>query len=163
MKRHRLAPDDNRSRPARPVDPSRQRSRQQRRESERRAVLTPDDDRMLLPRVAAVELEPEFRTLARQLAPRDKSTQDDLVQEMALACLLATEAQSRSSFRLCAVWRAKDYLRWWRKERATDLAGKNAEPEEKLVDARLEKACAALNRLLGVTAYDLDAPSPVMA
>ena len=37
---------------------------------------------LLEPHVAAVKLLPDFRALARQLAPHDRSTQDDLVQEM---------------------------------------------------------------------------------
>jgi len=114
-----------------------------------RSVLTPDDDRMLLPRVAALEMQDEFRTLARQIAPRDKSTQDDLVQEMALACILAPEAKSRSCFRLLAVWRAKDYLRWWHTRRLLEAEKEEDEEERELVNGELEKACEALNRLLG--------------
>jgi len=139
------APDDTR------LSPFRKNRRDPARRA-RRAVLTQDDDRLLLPRVAALEMQAQFRTLARQLAPRDKSTQDDLVQEMALACILATEPQSRSSFRLIAVWRAKDYLRWWRLQRMPDPAAKDDERE--LVDGELEKACSALNRLLGGSAAE---------
>jgi hypothetical protein len=143
MRRSHDYTDDTRFRPARrcadrPSRPARR---------VRRAVLTEDDERMLLPRVAALEMEGEFRTLARHLAPRDKSTQDDLVQEMALACILAPEAKSRSCFRLMAVWRAKDYLRWWRTQRSSDPA--EADEERELTDEELEKACDALNRLFG--------------
>ena len=107
----------------------------------------------LHPRAAAVELQPEFRSLARQLCPRDKSTQDDLVQEMSLAVLLTREPQTASTFRLVATWRATDYLRWWRnetrraEETATDeLAQTEAAPPG---SPQLDRCCDALNTLLG--------------
>ena len=106
------------------------------------------DDSLIHPRTAVMEMQDEFRSIARQLCPRDKSTQDDLVQEMSLAVLLIREPQTRSSFRLVAGWRATDYLRWWRKERdAKTPEEKNEEAE--LTSPELEKCCAALNRLLG--------------
>ena len=103
-------------------------------------------DEPFYPRVAAVEMANEFRSIARQLCPRDPSTQDDLVQEMALAVMLCREPQSRSTYRLCATWRAMDYIRWWRKQLDESPDTKNEQIE--LTSDELDKCCDALNRLL---------------
>lgn len=65
------------------------------------------------PRVAAVELLPTFRVLARGLCPKDRHLQEDLMQEMALATLQCATARSASSFCVVALWRAKNYLEAW--------------------------------------------------
>ncbi len=85
------------------------------RQTRRRRRFNPEgvSNEPLHPRQAAVELQPDFRSIARQLCPGDLSTQDDLVQEMSLAALLCREPQTRSMFRWLAGWRAVDYLRWW--------------------------------------------------
>lgn len=122
---------------------------------------------LIYPRVAAVELLPDFRALAKQMAPRDPSTQDDLVQEMALAALLLHEPQTRSTYRLLAVWRASNYLHWWRfpmftagdkrskKERIVlpDLSLDEADERaaHKLTSPEIEHACEQLNLLLNGT------------
>ena len=68
---------------------------------------------MLAPRAAAVELREDFTRLAVALSPKDRSTRDDLVQEMCLAVLLCRDDQTRSFYISAALWRARDYLRWW--------------------------------------------------
>jgi hypothetical protein len=67
---------------------------------------------------------------------------------MALAVLLANEPQTRSAFRLLAGWRATDYLRWWRNQPTLDGSPDKNE-DAPLSSEELDKACAALNRLLG--------------
>jgi hypothetical protein len=69
---------------------------------------------LLEPRVAAVELLPAFRCLARRLAPDDRSTQDDLAQEMALGALTLSKPQAREMYLILGSWRATNYLEWWR-------------------------------------------------
>ena len=78
-----------------------------------RAGFSPEDEAVLEPRKAAVELLNEFRRLAAALSPRDRSTQDDLLQEMCLAALECSQPNQRSYYLWLAGWRAKDYLRWW--------------------------------------------------
>lgn len=68
------------------------------------------------PRVAAVELLPTFRVLARGLCPKDRHLQEDLMQEMALATLQCATARSASSFCVVALWRAKNYLEAWNEQ-----------------------------------------------
>jgi hypothetical protein len=107
-----------------------------------------DAERLIYPRVAALEMQDDFLSIARQLAPRDPSTQDDLVQEMALAVILSDQPQTRSAFRLLAGWRASDYLRWWRNlppDPGEKKPGDDAPPPSQ----ELDQCCQALNRLLG--------------
>lgn len=68
---------------------------------------------LLEPRVAAVELLPEFRRMAKRLARGDRSTQDDLVQEMALAALQIKTPQTRGTYLEWGSWHAAHYLEWW--------------------------------------------------
>jgi len=70
-------------------------------------------DGMLSPREAAVQLLHEFTVIARAMWPQDKSTQDDLVQEMAHAALRCREPNTPSFYCSLGAWRARDYLRWW--------------------------------------------------
>jgi hypothetical protein len=127
---------------------------------------------LFYPNVAAVELLPEFRSLARQMAPGDKSTQDDLVQEMALAALLVREPQTVSTYRFVACWRAYKYLRWWRRRMLKpddkkkkreqyvlpDLSLDDADEKEvrKLTSPEIEHACEKLNLLLRGTREPTD-------
>ena len=104
-------------------------------------------DEELHPQQAAVELADEFRSMARQLCPRDHSTQDDLAQEMALSALLCPGPHKRSVYRLLAAWRAHDYLRWWRQPVSREEAPGNA-PEP--TSEELDRFSAAINRLAGV-------------
>ncbi len=104
-----------------------------------------ESNALLHPRQAAVELQDDFRSMARQLCPRDRSTQDDLAQEMALAILLCPEPQTRSHFRLVACWRAQDYLRWWRAGLRRNQRGPREESESS--SRELDHSCAVLNRL----------------
>lgn len=78
-----------------------------------RAGIAPEDEALLEPRMAAVELLTEFKRLATALSPHDRSTQDDLLQEMCLAALECSQPNQRSYYLWLAGWRAKDYLRWW--------------------------------------------------
>src|SRR5262249_15013977 len=71
---------------------------------------------LLAPREAAVALQPDFRALARLLSRRDRSTRDDLVQEMSLAALECAESHTRSFFLRLGFSRALNYLRWWNKQ-----------------------------------------------
>jgi hypothetical protein len=68
---------------------------------------------LIEPRVAAVKLLRDFRKLAREMAPDDWSTQDDLVQEMALAALKLRKPQRRMAYINLGYWHALDYLKWW--------------------------------------------------
>ena len=68
---------------------------------------------MLAPRAAAIELREDFTRLAAALSPRDHSTRDDLVQEMCLSALLCADDHTKSFFVSAALWRAKNYLKWW--------------------------------------------------
>ncbi|HYG77808.1 MAG TPA: hypothetical protein VEK08_22570 [Planctomycetota bacterium] len=70
-------------------------------------------DGRLHPRDAAVELLHEFTVIARAMWPQDKSIQDDLVQEMALAAIHCREPHTPSFYCSLGAWRARDYLRWW--------------------------------------------------
>ena len=105
-----------------------------------------DDQEPFYPRVAALEMQPEFRSIARQLAPRDPSTQDDLIQEMTLAVLLINQPQTRSFYRVVACWRAIDYLRWWYDPLRLSQVSKDE--EKPLTSPELTRACEALNLLL---------------
>lgn len=78
-----------------------------------RAGFELEDEPLVEPRAAAVELLGEFKYIAAALSPRDKSTQDDLVQEMCLAALECAQPNRLSYYLWLAGWRAKDYLRWW--------------------------------------------------
>ncbi len=69
---------------------------------------------LLEPRAAAVELIEQFTRIARALSPRDPSTQDDLVQEMCLAALECSSANTRAFFLSLGAWRAKDFLLRWK-------------------------------------------------
>jgi hypothetical protein len=72
-----------------------------------------ENEGLLSPFTAAVELLHEFRLMASAMVPTDKSTQDDLVQEMALGALTANEPHPASYYLWLGACRAKDYLRWW--------------------------------------------------
>jgi len=68
---------------------------------------------LLTPRAAAVELLHEFKIIAMALWPDDRSTQDDLVQEMAQAALEVKDEHEPGFYCRLGAWRARDYLRWW--------------------------------------------------
>lgn len=68
---------------------------------------------LLTPCAAAVELLHEFKLIACALWPEDRSTQDDLVQEMALAALQVSDEHEPGFYCKLGAWRARDYLRWW--------------------------------------------------
>jgi len=68
------------------------------------------------PYVAAVELLPTFRVLARGLCPKDRHLQEDLMQEMALATLQSPARRSATAFCVAALWRAKNYLHLWNEQ-----------------------------------------------
>lgn len=68
---------------------------------------------LLTPRAAAVELLHEFKLIACALWPDDRSTQDDLVQEMALGALQVRDEHEPGFYCRLGAWRARDYLRWW--------------------------------------------------
>jgi hypothetical protein len=68
---------------------------------------------LLTPGAAAVELLHEFKLIACALWPEDRSTQDDLVQEMALAALQVSDEHEPGFYCRLGAWRARDYLRWW--------------------------------------------------
>ena len=120
--------------------------RQTTRPARRTGRLKYKGDELLHPRQAAVEMLDEFRSLARHLAPGDLSTQDDLVQEMAMSALLCRQPQHRSSYRLVAVWRALDYLRWWR---LPVTEGKPETEQTEPTSAELEKLSVAIEALTG--------------
>lgn len=63
------------------------------------------------PNEAAVSLLREFRIVARSMAPKDRTLQDDLAQEMALAVLQTRRMAHKTYFRRVAEWRACDVLR----------------------------------------------------
>lgn len=71
---------------------------------------------------AAVHMQVEFRHTARKMRPRDRHTQDDLVQEMSKALVECTEPNSLCYFRHLATSRAKDYLRNWFRKSPVDRA-----------------------------------------
>ena len=75
--------------------------------------LAETETELLEPRDAAVKLLDRFRRFARLLTPGDKSTQDDLTQEMALGALRCKLPHTRSYFVQLGVGRALNYLRWW--------------------------------------------------
>jgi hypothetical protein len=52
-----------------------------------------------------------FRRTARRLYPLDEHEREDIVQEMALACLGVQDEHALSYFKARAVWRALDYMR----------------------------------------------------
>ncbi|HEY3323163.1 MAG TPA: hypothetical protein VGP72_22105 [Planctomycetota bacterium] len=121
-------------------------------DAKRRAIfatrkLHADPGELLYPRQAAVEMLNEFRSIARQLAPKDRSTQDDLVQEMAMAALLLRQPQTRSTFRFIAAWHAQNYLVWWyrpmRKSKQKDDFAEEPEP----TSLELDRCAEAINVL----------------
>lgn len=71
------------------------------------------DEPRMAPRVAAVGLLDDFKRLARALCPTDRSTRDDLVQEMCLSTLECKREHTVSFYRSKALWAAKAWLRWW--------------------------------------------------
>jgi hypothetical protein len=117
-----------------------------RREAERRGnealnELPENRTTLLMPRQAAVELQDTFRWLARALRPGDKSTQDDLVQEMSLGALNCGEPHTRSYFLQRGVSRAVDYLRWWDEPLTGPLEAESEElaAREKTADPATER------------------------
>jgi len=74
---------------------------------------SPKTEVMIEPRLAAVELIGVFKRIAAALSPTDRSTQEDLVQEMCLAMLECSKPREKRLLIQLAIWRAKDYLRWW--------------------------------------------------
>jgi|GEM_PF-4573151 len=98
----------------------------------------------LEPRAASVELQSEFQRMARLISPKDRSTQDDLVQEMTLAALECGKPNTRSYYLQLGVSRALNYLRWWTRpmRRPRSLTATQETPEVSAAVKRLEQSLA---------------------
>lgn len=113
-------------------------------------LCPPDAGEQLAAPDAALQLQPEFRSIARQLERRDRSLQDDLVQEMSLAVLQQKRTASLKWFLYCGVYAARNYLKRERfrggisLDQISQLAVESAAlADETLVQALLDDGCPA--------------------
>jgi len=71
---------------------------------------------------AAVAMQETFASMARRMRPKDKATQDDLVQEMATAVFENGGCHPLAYFRQIATRRASNALRNWFRSSPVDRA-----------------------------------------
>ncbi|HYF52460.1 MAG TPA: hypothetical protein VEJ63_23840 [Planctomycetota bacterium] len=70
-----------------------------------------DTGEQLDPREAVLQLQDQFRSIARQLERRNISLHDDIVQEMSLAVLQETKKANAQWFLYCGVYAARSFLK----------------------------------------------------